>query len=272
MAREHSPVNPPPDNMPTLIMCHGWALTSESWEPVLRLVHQRRDVRVVTYDQRGHGRSKMGQVKPSIRQLGDDLQAVIEWTTKSGPIVLAGHSMGGMTIMGYAGLHHADFKRRVRGVMLAATAASLEGRSPIPLESLVMKVAAHAPWIPPRQLVPQWAQGGLLYGDGARPEDIRAGVRQIQNTKMPTIGKYFEALNKHDELYALAHFVDVPTHIFVGSKDRLTPSAQSEALRRAMPHADLRVLEGKGHMLTYEATEILTDSIVSLLDEVAAQG
>lgn len=267
-AFEHDSPQPPPEGMPTLVLAHGWALTRESWDLVIAELLTRRNVRVVTYDQRGHGKSKMGHVKPSIRQLGDDLQAVLAHTCKTGSVVLGGHSMGGMTVMGYAGLHHADFKKRVRGVMLAATAASIEGRTPIPLEGLVMRVASLAPRIGPRQLVPKWAQGPLLFGEGADPEHVSIAVRQIQHTPMPTIGRYFDALNQHDELYALAHFVDVPTHVIVGTRDRLTPVSDARAIKDQMPHADLTVLEGKGHMLTYEATSTLVDAIVSLLDGV----
>lgn len=270
-AEDHRPDSAPPPGMPTLVMCHGWALTHESWDPVIEAVLAKRTVRIVTYDQRGHGRSSMGLVKASIRQLGDDLQAVIQETVKSGEIILAGHSMGGMTIMGYAGLHHYDFRKRVRGVMLCATAGTIEGREPIPLEGLVMKIASRAPRIAPRHLVPQWAQGGLIFGDDPDPAYVRAAVRQIQHTAMPTIGQYFDALNQHDEVYALAHFVDVPTHIFVGSKDRLTPVLNAERLKNELPHADLTVLQGKGHMLTYEATEVIADAIVSLLDRAVAE-
>lgn len=264
------PKGEPSPEAPTVVLAHGWTLTSQSWGPVVEELHQHRQVRVVVFDQRGHGRSSMGRQEPSVRMLGDDLRAVIIAEVPRGPIILGGHSMGGMTVMAYAGLHNRSFTKRVRGVMLASTAASIQGRSPIPLERLVMGVASRAPRLAPGPLVPATVQGRLLFGDGARKEDIKVAVRQIQRTKMPTIGKYFNALGAHDEVAALAHFVDVPTHIFVGSQDRLTPVRYSKMLRDAMPHADLTVLPDLGHMLTYEAPVVLADALIALIDAAQA--
>lgn len=267
---EHPPVHEPAPDAPTVVLAHGWTMTSASWDPVIEELQRHRDVRIVTYDQRGHGNSNMGDDDPSIRMLGEDLHAVVTARVPEGPIVLGGHSMGGMAVMAWAGLHHQEFKARVVGVVLASTAASIEGRSPIPLEGFVMSAATHAPRLAPRQLVPIAVQGRLLFGHGARKEDVKTAIRQIQHTKMPTIGKFFHALESHDEVEALAHFVDVPTHILVGSLDRLIPPRFAEMLREDIPHAELTVLHDLGHMLPYEAPEILSDALISMIDTAAA--
>ena len=80
----------------TVLFCHGLGLTQDSWH------FQRRDMsdlgRLVFWDQRGHGRSGRGAPEDAtIDQLGDDLHAVLRATAPSGPVVLVGHSMGGMT-------------------------------------------------------------------------------------------------------------------------------------------------------------------------------
>ena len=85
----------------TVIFCHGYALEEDSWH------YQRRDLRalgrLVFWDQRSHGRSGRGPAEnATIDQLGRDLAAVIEATATTGPIILVGHSMGGMTVMSYA--------------------------------------------------------------------------------------------------------------------------------------------------------------------------
>ena len=90
---------------PTLVLAHGWTLTHESWLPVIERLQQTLPVRVVTYDQRGHGRSSAGAPRHPIHGLGEDLHRIIEALAPEGPLVLAGHSMGGMTIMAYAAEH-----------------------------------------------------------------------------------------------------------------------------------------------------------------------
>ena len=84
-----------------MVVSHGYALSLDSWH-YQRLALQGR-VRTVWWDQRGHGRSQRGPVgSATIDQVGADLAAVIEATAPTGPLVLVGHSMGGMTVMSLA--------------------------------------------------------------------------------------------------------------------------------------------------------------------------
>ena len=266
-AEEIVPADPIRPGTPTVVLAHGWCLDRTSWHKIIAGVQHERPVRIVVYDQRGHGRSSMGQNhEPSVRILGDDLFEVIHATTPQGPLVVAGHSMGGMSIMAYAGLHHDHFSERVHGVVLASTACSLEGRNAIPLEGLLMAVASRAPGIPPRLFVPRIVQGRLLFGAGADKADIRHAIAQVKNTKLPTIGQFFYAIEKHNEAESLAHFVDVPTHIVAGGDDRLIPVPIAEALRDLIPDSRLMVLDDVGHMSTYEASDLIVESILTMLD------
>ena len=74
---------------------------------------------MVLYDQRSHGRSERAPREScTIEQLGHDLDAVIRALAPEGPLVLVGHSMGGMTIMALAEQNPELFTERVVGVAL----------------------------------------------------------------------------------------------------------------------------------------------------------
>ena len=73
---------------------------------------------------------------------------------------------------------------------------------------------------------------------------------------------------RHDQVTALATPAEVPVRVIVRDRDRLTPVRHARALVEAMPHADLEVVPGVGHMLTYEAT----DRVVGLLETLLAGG
>ena len=105
-----------------MVFCHGFALTQETWH------YQRRDLgdvgRLVFYDQRGHGRSGWGDREhANIDQLGRDLRRVVDAAAPTGPVVLIGHSMGGMTIMALADQAPELFGDRIVGVALLSTSA-----------------------------------------------------------------------------------------------------------------------------------------------------
>src|SRR5205085_1418749 len=105
----------------TVVLVHGWTLDSRAWGPVAAALAP--SARVVRYDHRGHGRSAaVDPATMTIDQLADDLAVVIAAVAPDGPLVLAGHSMGGMTLMALAD-RHPGVLARVRGVALVATAS-----------------------------------------------------------------------------------------------------------------------------------------------------
>ena len=250
---------------PTVVLAHGWALTHESWLPVItRLVG--RGTRVVAYDQRGHGASTALRGAASVRVLGEDLAAVLDVAAPHGPVVLGGHSMGGMTIMAYAGLHPDEFAERVCGAVLVSTSAGDLSQGHRAVERFVMRLVGSAPSVPAGRLITERGQRQLLFGPAADPDHVRLTRDQVAGTSLPTLGRFYGALGAHDEAEALAAFEGVPTVILVGDCDRLTPVGHSRRLAQRLPHAQLRVLEGCGHMLGYEATDEVEDAFVSVLD------
>ena len=264
---EFAPDATPDTGDPTVVLAHGWTLTRESWEPVVAEVQSHRAVRVVTYDQRGHGRSSWGTVRSqSIRALADDLAAVIEALAPRGPLVLGGHSMGGMTVLAYAGRHRAAFADRVRGTVLVSTTASVGDRKAIRGEAVAMGLASRVPFLSPRGLLPAAVHRRQAFGENPDPAAVRATARQIGRTPFATTGRYFASIAAHDEVESLASVALAPAQVLVGSRDRITPARWSRALHAGIPGSRLTVLPGKGHMLTYEATDVVADALIEMID------
>ncbi len=107
----------------TIIFCHGYTLNSDVW--YYQRAGLERSARLVFWDQRSHGRS--GRSDPelvSIDQLGADLHEVLVATAPGDmPVVLVGHSMGGMTVMALADQHPELIGSKVIGAVLISTAA-----------------------------------------------------------------------------------------------------------------------------------------------------
>src|SRR5262245_19944969 len=110
----------------TVILLHGLLGDRHSWRcQTDHLTSRHPDIRVIAYDQRGHGRSDRGcDLSNTLGQLARDLDAVIDATTPTGHIVLVGHSMGAMTILQYLQHRESRNTHRITGVGLIATAAS----------------------------------------------------------------------------------------------------------------------------------------------------
>lgn len=255
-------------NAPTVVLAHGWTLTRASWLPVVEQL-VAAGVRVVTYDQRGHGGSSPLRGRPTVRMLGGDLAAVLDVVAPRGRVLLGGHSMGGMTVMAYAGLHPDEFRTRVAGTVLVATSAGdLQNRLSA-VEARLMALASRMPGIPAGRFVTNRGQRRLLFGADADPSHVQLTRDMVARTSLPTMGRFFGALGEHDESEALSQLAGIPTVVLVGDRDRLTPPRHGRRLAELIPHAELRILTGRGHMLVYEATDEVVEAFTTLLSPVA---
>lgn len=239
-----------------VVLSHCWTGSRAIWGPVAeRLVASGH--RVVLYDQRGHGDSTDGEEPHSIPMLGDDLRAVLA-EVDAQDAVLVGHSMGGMSVQSYLTEHPVDFKERVRGIVLVATASKVLGRAiPAALATRLMGEGAL-----------EWSRRGRVgyvmarraLGRGARRADVELTLDGYARTTGLARAGFLTAMSGMDLQAGLAA-IDVPTTVFVGTRDRLTPPRLAQALADSIPGARLEVLPGAGHMLPLEAPDQIADAI-----------
>ena len=104
----------PVDAPVTVVLVHGFCQNRDD------LLFQRRAllaefgarIRIVSFDLRSHGRSRAATAEhATIDQLGADLDVVLRELVPTGPVVLIGHSMGGMTILALADARPELFRR-----------------------------------------------------------------------------------------------------------------------------------------------------------------
>lgn len=249
----------------TVVLSHGWTLDGRTWGPVTRaLVAGRAPVRVLRPDHRGHGRSAaVDPATMTLEHLADDLAAVIAALAPDGPLVLAGHSMGGMTLMALAERHPQLFER-VRGVGLVATASGGLAQATLGLPQRAAALARRGEralygssrWLAkprlasPRALAP--ALSWLLLGERPSAQARRLTAEVIASCRPATVAGFRPTLDAHERDAALATFADIPTAVLVGTRDRLTPVAAARRIHAALPSAQLTVLPGAGHMLPVE--------------------
>lgn len=253
---------------PTLVLAHGWCGTHEVWDPVVVELQQRRpDLRVVTYDQPGHGSSSSGLDRDvSLLDLGAALREVVAETVPEGDVVLGGHSMGGMTVMALGEVDPGFVHDRVRGAALVGTAAHLPGRRGVPGEVLVMGLLAKAPASLPGLPTTARLTAANLFGDDPDPEAVRATAQQTSRTRANVVADWYRAIMQLDLREAVVPFAQVRTVILTGRKDRLTPVSAGRRLAALVPGAQFWMVPGVGHMITYEASSTVADKIELLLD------
>ena len=127
----HTEVDDGPAEEFTLLFVHGYALDLDCWH--FQRSHFRGSVRQVFYDLRSHGRSsRSARERCRLDQLAVDLEQILDEVVGDGPVIMVGHSMGGMTMMRLAQSRPELFGTRVVGVALLHTSAGeMADHSPI---------------------------------------------------------------------------------------------------------------------------------------------
>jgi pimeloyl-ACP methyl ester carboxylesterase len=284
-AQLHATVEGADDAPITLVLAHGWTLSQAAWDDVATLLAPRveaGDLRLVRYDQRGHGRSTWGEAEISLDQLGDDLAELVDQLVPEGPVLLGGHSMGGMTVMCLAAARPELFGDRVRGVLLVSTSAG--DLNPEPrnrAEAVRQKLTPGAlalalagarvierlrQALPPTHRRHQKLVRDLLYGADATDEMVLSGAEIMHASTVRAFAVFLPALGDHDKREELIALRRVDVEILVGDSDKLTPARHSRQLAEALPDAALHIVERTGHMLTQERPRLVVDAIGRLVD------
>jgi pimeloyl-ACP methyl ester carboxylesterase len=256
----------------TVILVHGLMGDTGSWKhQTSHLTSNHSDIRVIVYDQRGHGRSGRGSTRGNtLGQLARDLDAVIDATTPTGQIVLIGHSMGAMTILQYLQHQQARNVDRIAGVgliaaavaditqhglgrMLAspvvANACALASRIPASAEALRIKAV--------RATAPIWR----------RVENNAPTLATLINApQLQILAGFLESISRFDGTAAFRTLSGTPTLVMCGTRDLVTPRHHSAAISAAVPAAEFVVVPDAGHMLMLERPTAINERLDVLLE------
>lgn len=262
------------DDAPTVVLIHGWTCSIPFWAPVISVL--RNEMRVVAYDLRGHGASDVpGRGQYSVQALVDDLGAVLDASLPPGRrAILAGHSMGGMTVMAAALCR--PILDRTAGALLAST-----GFTQLAAAARIFPFAARAPKWGARatrglmnsrlSLGPVTPLGRSLLkygtlGPQASKQLARYNAEIIHACDAKPRAFWGRVLDGVELGDAISHLA-VPTAVLAGTADRLTPPAQARRIAQLLPMCHgLTELPGVGHMTPLEAPDV----VAALIRKLAA--
>ena len=271
----------PPDAPLTVVFAHGFCLRMESFHfQRERLAREwGSQVRMVFYDQRGHGASDIAPTDSyTVPRLGQDLEAVLAATVPRGPVVLVGHSMGGMTVLSHARQFPRRYRSRVVGVALIASAAQGVARSPLgeilrnPALEAVQFSVRYAPSLvqrgrgAARKMIGPIVRAASYGKEEVSPSVVAFSEEMMLATPIPTMVGFLHALEVHDEAEALATLSNVPALVACGDHDLLTPPGASRAMAAVLWDCELLVVAGAGHLVQLEEPDEVDDALVRLVE------
>ena len=273
------------DSPATIVFVHGYALELDCWH--FQREHYRGRIRTVFYDQRSHGRSgRSSRADATIDQLGHDLLSVIDAVAPDGPVVLVGHSMGGMTIIALAEQHPELFGDRVVGAaLISTTAGGLEpSRILFPMVPSWGSAGAVGRTVSAlartHRIVDGVRRAGkdvalvatarLAFGDDVPGSYVAFVDRMLSATPFEVVAEFFPGFAELDKFEAVEVLAKVPTTVICGTTDRLTSVGHSRKLQAHISGSTLLECQGAGHMVILERRDAVDAALDELLDAAGA--
>lgn len=269
------------DQKPTLLFTHGWSLDSSAWKYMTPTLVSR--YRVVVWDLAGLGQSRGPQNNDfSLEKLADDLNAVLEQVAPKGPVVLVGHSIGGMTQQTFCRLHPEKLGKFVKGIVMLQTTytnpleTNLLSAVVKPLEPVVAFM--NFVMIPLSPLV--WLSNWQSYFNGsahwaARLESFtgKQTWKQLDHSARlgarawpAVLARGNSGMMKFNEEQTLTK-IDVPVLVVAGTNDRLTLESASQHIEKLIPSPIAHSHAG-GHLGHWEHNAAVCQMILDFADKV----
>lgn len=270
----------------TVVFVHGFCNSMESFHFQRRHLAQRwgSRLRLLMFDLRGHGRSGTPQTEScTVDQLGRDLLTVIDARAPRGPLILVGHSLGGMAVLAAAAHAGGLFAQRVRAVALLSTAAaevSSAGIGQLLRNPAIdgFRLAVHtapalvqAGRVTARHLITPILHVSSFHGP-VSPTLSRFATMMIDRTPVESVVKFLKAIELHDASAALPVLRDIPTLVLGGTRDLVIPFRNSRALKRELGDCELVRVTECAHMPQLQYPEQTNAALDRLLVRAGVVG
>jgi pimeloyl-ACP methyl ester carboxylesterase len=274
-----------PDAGYPIVLTHGITCAIRAWAH--QIADLATDYRVIAFDHRGHGRSGVpGRGGYSLEHLAADLDSVLEATLAPRErAVIAGHSMGGITIAAWSAHYRDKVRRRadavalintttgdlVREVKLFSVPRELRTLSPARVMAArgVINAFGGFPLPAAARLPSRYVIAMLAVGRDADPSAARLVCELFAQTSPAGRGGCAKMLvdalgSRYLELDGLT----VPTLVMGSEDDRLTPISQSRRIARTAPNVVGLVELSGGHCSMLERPREVNRHLRALVESV----
>jgi 3-oxoadipate enol-lactonase len=241
-----------------VLMIQGLGGRAADWGSIPERLAPRFEV--ITFDNRGTGKSDKPDTEYSLEGMADEAVAVLQAAGHQQAHVV-GLSMGGM-IAQLVALRH---PQRVRKLVLLSTTPG--GSHTVPPAPAAMAALIPDMTQPPEQIVRSAMRAITAPGfTEAHPEVLSDIVQTAMSAPTPqfVFARQMAAIMASDR-YADLPTIRVPTLVIHGDADPLVPFANGRTLAERIPGAQLAALHGCGHLAMWEQPQELAQVLLGFL-------
>ena len=270
------------DNSPQLVLTHGWSMTSSEWFYAKKQLAGR--FRLIVWDLPGLGQTEQPKNNSdSLEQMAADLDQVLS-VAQGKPVVLVGHSIGGMTNLTLAKLHPERFGSQVKGIVQVDTTytnpvkTTSNSRLNLALQKPVAEPILNLmiPFSPLVQFVSRISyREGILNLENAKSSFAGTESRgqvdlvsRLQVQASPAVVARGTLAMFHWDASATLPQISVPVLLLVGAEDTTTIPGASATMQRSIPHGRMQLIEAGRHYALLERNEAVDDAIAEFAESL----
>lgn len=245
---------------PPLLLVHGFPLDHQMW--TAQIEDLSNDFCVIAPDLRGFGGSDVTPGTVTMRQMADDLAALLDVLAIREPVALAGLSMGGYVAWQFA-LHHRPRLARLILCDTRAAADSPEGAA-ARLE-LAQRVLKEGSAVAAEALLPRLLARGNYE---RRPELVQRLREVILRTKPEGMAAALRGMAERPDVRPLLSQIDVPALVLCGEEDVISPPDEMRQIAESLPQGEFCLIPQAGHMAPCEEPELVNQAMRRFLEQV----
>lgn len=242
-----------------MVLIHGFPFSSEMWKGQTQMLKDNKEnLRILTYDLRGHGRSDVGDGQYTIEQFVDDLISLLDYL-KIAKTILCGFSMGG-----YIALRAIERNPdRFNALVLCDTMSTADSNEAKIRRTNSIKIVK-------KEGVERFAEGFLKAVFAPQTFNTKPGIINeirrtvLSNTPLGICGALLAMAGRTDTTEALPK-IGVPTLILVGEHDAVTPPSAAKSMHDRITNSRLHLIANAGHMSNLENPNVFNEHLTGFL-------
>ncbi len=247
------------------VLVHGFSTPSFVWRGLIEPLTQA-GLRVLTYDNYGRGWSDRPDVENTAELFDRQLVELLESQGVTEPFNLVGYSMGGAISVNFLARRPGRAKRL--GLIAPAGFPDPEGAMAKMMTLINLPV------------IGDWAMAvvgkGIMVDGMSREENQSTAIPDIVERYIEQMSykgylrslvstiRHFPMTELQDE-YDVVGGHNYPVSAIWGTLDRVVPFAHAEHVKRAIGRAQMNVIDGGHHSITYKEHEKVASVLVDFL-------
>ncbi len=240
-----------------VLLVHAFPLNHEMWNDQFDALASK--YRLIAPDLRGFGHSQVIEGTATMKEMADDLAALLDSLNVSQPVTLCGLSMGGYVIWEFL----RAYRQRVRSLILCDTRATADTGSVAEQRlELASEVLAAGSELLVERLGPKLISSATRE---KRPEVVERVNEMIRSAPPQGVAAALRGMAERRDSSDLLEQIDVPTLLVVGRDDELTPPDEMRSMADSIATARFEIIDEAGHLPAMEQSDAFNALLADFL-------